>query len=135
MATLSETIRTIQDTILDIRCDVSELDKEVELVDKNTLNRLKQLQMTVDRINETVQQMLGQKRQFDTLLGRWAREIDDCDLKQDVMRYVFGDISCEEVLESDTVPSVVFESPEAPLMRTPTCPPAPKKARLETVVE
>lgn len=131
MATLSDTIRQIQANILDIRCDVSELDKEVELVDKNALNRLKQLQMMVDRINETVQQMLGQKRQFDTLLGRWAREIDDCELKQDVMRYVFGDIACDEQLDSDSVPS----TPPMVLARTPTCPPAPKKARLETVVE
>lgn len=131
MATLSETLQGIQETILDVRNDVNELEREVGLVDKNTLDRLKHLQMAVDRTNETVQQMLGQKRQFDTLLGRWAREIDDCELKQDVMRYVFGDIACDEVLESDTVES----SPPMVLSRTPTCPPAPKKARLETVVE
>lgn len=127
--TLSEAFKDIQEKILDVRLDIKELDTELGLVDKNTVTRFKHLQATVDRINETVQQMLGQKRQFDTLLGRWAREIDDVELKQDVMRYVFGDIYCDEVLETDEP-----RSPDV-LMRTQTCPSAPKKARLETIAE
>lgn len=118
-----------------LKKEVRDVEKDLDRLDQNTLEKLKHLTAHYDRLNEQMQQMLGQKRQFDTLISRWAREIQDPELKEDVMRFIFGDISCEEVLDNDDGNGFITFTPEQSLERlerTMTCPPAPQKRRRDT---
>lgn len=131
------------------------LEGTISLLDKEVAGFHEQVQRQATRINDLEQkvaQLFGQKRQLDTLLSRWAREIPDVGLKQDFMRYIFGDIKCEEsFLDILDPPSFVggvdpardveednFRSPSPPLTRTRTCPMAPervKKSKVEETIE
>lgn len=123
MTTLSQRLDAITGQI-------TELNNEVTTMDENVVRSLVTVRHTVDILSSQVKEILGQKRQLDQLLGRWATHIEDPELKADIMRYIFGDIKCEENFDEKS-----YESPEPPLQRTRTCPPAPKKVRLSTVPE
>jgi len=135
MTTLTGVFAGLEGKLNALKKEVQDVEKDLDWLDHNTVDKLKHLTSYVDRLNEQMQQMLGQKRQFETLIGRWAREIQDPELKQDVMRFIFGDISCDEVLETDNCESGPW-TPEETLKRTRDwpCPPAPKRL-LETVEE
>lgn len=119
---------TLSARLDDITEKIAELSSEVGMMDQNIVRSLVTIRSTTEVLASQVKEILGQKRQLDTLLARWAKEIEDPELKADVMKYIFGDISCEETLQES-----LCESPE-PLRRTLTCPPAPKR-RLSTVTE
>jgi hypothetical protein len=98
-------------------------------------------------IEDKLDEILGQKRQLDSLLARWAREIKDVELKDDVMRYLLGDLLATEVLSPIAVEDQQSILPGAPLVtieeddefkspspprRTLSCPGAPKRSKVET---
>ena len=109
------------------------------------------LSADVITLKAQMQVILAQKRQLESLLSRWAREIQDSQLKADVMLYLFGDISCTEVIHEETdldppsffcgidpnrpvnstSPRNSFNSPSPPLRRTMTCPNAPDRKRVK----
>jgi len=102
----------------------------------------------VDFLDAKLGEVLAQKRQLEQLLIRWAREIKDVTLKDDVMRYLLGDILSDEVLlPEDDPPSIIGGAPPLPMspireedegfnspsplrrIRSGPCPGAPKRQR------
>ena len=107
--------------------------EEVSRIKKQRIDYLKDSLDMASKINELedkINELIAQKRQFDSLLTRWAREINDVELKDDVMRFLLGDISCDEPM-SEVRFKTPSPEPEA-LQRTRTCPPAPKRSKIET---
>lgn len=105
-------------------------------------------------LDAKIEELLAQKRQLEQLLTRWAKEIQDVNLKDDVMRYLLGDILSDEVLlpePEEDPPSIIGGAPPLPLspireedggFNSPSplrrvrsvCPGAPKRKREDTEV-
>jgi len=101
----------------------------------------------INELKEKVEEILGQKRQLEQLLGRWSNEIKDEKLRADIMKYLYGDIACDERISPSLnyfpVDSIWKQFEEADdgddygvdLVRTRTCEPISKRQKLPTVVE
>ena len=129
------------------------LREQMKDFEERTIAAMKRTKAYQDRVEERLtpiedklSELLGQKRQLEQLLTRWAREITDVELKDDVMRYLLGDISATEVLSPIAVEDQQSILPGAPLVtieeeldfkspspprRTLSCPGAPKRVKRE----
>ena len=102
----------IRENFKELRENYKEFELRTIAAMKRTKDFQDRMEARLQPLEEKLDQLLGQKRQLEKLLTRWAREIKDVELKDDVMRYLLGDIAATEVLSPGPIFDDNEESPD-----------------------